>query len=79
MGLATWTCTKYILAYCEKFLSFIFETYVCKKHLSNTDPQCQLSEIVMVMLKTYKWQRLNHIEKSWTWSNIEKRYVYTNV
>jgi len=57
-GLATWACTKYILAYCEFFLSFIFETDVCKKHLSNIDHQCQLSEIFMVMMKTYKWQTL---------------------
>ena len=54
MGLATRTCTKHILAHCEEFLSLIFETHVCKKHLSNIDPKCQLLEIFMEMMNTYK-------------------------
>ena len=54
MGLATRTCTKHILAHCEEFLSLMFETHVCKKHLSNIDPQCQLLEIFMEMMNTYK-------------------------
>ena len=29
---------------------------------SNIDPQCQLSEIVIVLIKTYKWQKLNHVK-----------------
>ena len=63
-GLATWTYTKYILAYCEKFyILHCFEACVCKKHPSNIDPQCQLSEIFIVMIKTDKWQTLNHIKK----------------
>ena len=52
MDLATRTCTKHILAHCEEFLSLIFETHVCKKHLSNIDSQGQLLEIFMEMMNT---------------------------
>jgi len=60
MSLATWTCVKYILAYYEEF-----------DYPSNIDFKWQLSEIIMALMKSYKWQKLNHIEKSWTWSEIE--------